>query len=173
MLVDFTFSKQTAQALKKAYDLNWKVPHLVTAPASSIPETLQPVGLEKSQTVVAFRYFMDSSDPAAKTNEKFKKYYEFMAKRVPSADPNDFTNVSAYSTGEALVEIIKRCGNDLSPENIIKQATSGEAFNLSLVLPGVEYRPTPENHGGITHLQPSRIEGGTLRIRWHIDAVIG
>lgn len=160
VLVDFTFSKQTAQAIKKAYDLNWKVPHLVTAPASSIPETLQPVGLEKSQTVVAFRYFMDPSDPAAKTDEKFKKYYEFMAKRVPGADPNDFTNVSAYSTSEALVEIIKRCGKDLSPENIIKQATSGEAFHLSLVLPGVEYRPTPENHGGITHLQPSRIEGG-------------
>ncbi|MBN9006047.1 MAG: ABC transporter substrate-binding protein [Rhizobiales bacterium] len=160
VLVDFTLSKQTAQALKKAYDLKWKAPHLVTAAASSIPETMKPAGLEKSQNVVAFRYFIDPSDPEAKTNPHFKKYYDFLTKRVPGADPDDFTNVSAYTTGEALVEIIKRCGNDLSPQNIIKQATSGEAFKLSLTLPGVEYRPTPENHGGITHLQPSKIVGG-------------
>jgi hypothetical protein len=82
-----------------------------------------------------------------------------MAKRVPGGDPKDFTSVSAYSTAEALVEILKRCGNDLTPENILKQATSGEPILLSLALPGIDYRPTPENHGGILKLQPSRVSG--------------
>ncbi len=107
VLADFTLSKATAQAITKAYALDWKPVHLVTAAASSIPETMKAVGLEKSQNVVAFRYFIDPSDPDAKSNSKFQTYLEFMAKRVPGADPQDFTNVSAYSTAEALVEILE------------------------------------------------------------------
>jgi Periplasmic binding protein len=158
VFADFTLLKATAQAVKKAYDLEWRAVHLVTAAASSIQETMKPVGLEKN--VVAFRYFIDPSDPDAKANPNFKKYLEFIATRVPGADPEDFVNFSAYTTAEALVEILKRCGNDLTLENIIKQTTSGVTIQPSLTLPGVEYRPTPENHGGITNLQPSKIVGG-------------
>jgi branched-chain amino acid transport system substrate-binding protein len=159
VLADFTLSKATAQAITKAYALEWKAVHLVTAAASSIPETMKAAGLEKSQNVVAFRYFIDPADPDARSNPRFQAYLEFMAKRVPSGDPQDFTNVSAYTTAEALVEILKRCGNDLTPENILKQASSGDPILLSLALPGIDYRPTPENHGGILKLQPSRISG--------------
>jgi ABC-type branched-subunit amino acid transport system substrate-binding protein len=159
VFVDFTLAKATAQAIGKAYDLNWKPIHLVTAAASSIPAVMKVAGLEKSQGVVAFRYFIDPADPAAKSNPGFQAYLQFMAKWNPGGDPQDFVNVSAYTTSEALVEILKRCGSDLSADNIIKQATSGAPIKLSLALPGIEYNPTPQDHGGIRQLQPSRVEG--------------
>jgi branched-chain amino acid transport system substrate-binding protein len=159
VLVDFTLAKATAQAISKVYDLHWSPVHLVTAAASSIPAVMKVAGLEKSQGVIAFRYFVDPADPVAKSNPGFQSYLAFMAKWNPGGDPQDFVNVSAYSTAEALVEILRRCGSDLSAENIVKQATSGEPIKLSLALPGIDYAPTPQDHGGIRKLQPSRVEG--------------
>jgi branched-chain amino acid transport system substrate-binding protein len=159
VFVDFTQVKATTQAISKAYDLKWNPVHLVTAPASSIPMVMKIAGLEKSQNVISFRYFIDPTDPDAKANPKIQKYFDFMAKWNPSGDPMDFVNVTAYTNAEALVEILRRCGDDLSKENILKQATNGEPLPLSLMLPGVEYRATPEDHGGIHKLQPSRVTG--------------
>ncbi|CAN5246059.1 ABC transporter substrate-binding protein [soil metagenome] len=159
VLADFTQSKATTQAIGKAYDISWNPVHMVTAPASSVPAVMKVAGLEKSQNVVSFRYFMDPTDPDAATNPGFKTYLAFMAKWAPGADPMDFTNVTAYSDAEALIEVLRRCGNDLSNTNIIKQATNGVAIPLSLTLPGIEYRSTADDHGGIHKLQPSKISG--------------
>jgi branched-chain amino acid transport system substrate-binding protein len=159
VFVDFTQIKATTQAISKAYDLKWNPVHLVTAPASSIPIVMKTAGLEKSQNVVSFRYFVDTTDLETKANPKVKEYFDFMAKWNPQGDPEDFVNVTAYTNAEALVAVVKRCGDDLSKENILKQATNGEPLPLSLLLPGIEYRATPENHGGIHKLQPSRVTG--------------
>jgi branched-chain amino acid transport system substrate-binding protein len=159
VLVHFTQRKATAQAISKVYDLKWNPVQLVTAPSSSIPTVMKVAGLEKSQNVISFTYFVDPGDPGIKKNPGFRKYLEFMAKWDQGADPEDTTNVTAYTAAEALVQILQRCGNDLSSANIMNNATNGEAYHLSLALPGIDYKPTADDHEGIRKLQPSRVTG--------------
>src|SRR6202035_449182 len=123
---DLFFSASTpkfaAQAIKKNAELGWKPVHILDINATSVGAVMQPAGLEASKGVISVNYMKDPADPTWKDDAGLKKYYDFMAKYYPDGDKNSSFNTYGYSTSQMLVQVLKQCGDDLTRENVMKQA---------------------------------------------------
>jgi len=116
--------KQAAQAIKKNYELGWKPVHILDITATSVGAVMQPAGLEASKGVISVNYGKDPADPSWKDDPGMKRYLDFMAKYYPEGDKNSLFNTYGYSTAQLLIHTLKQCGDDLTRENGVKQATS-------------------------------------------------
>ena len=116
--------KQAAQAIKKIAELNWHPVQIVDINATSVGAVLKPAGLEASKGVISVNYGKDPLDPTWKDDAGMKKYFEFMAKYYPDGDKDSNFNTYGYSTAQLLVHVLKQCGDDLTRENVMKQAAS-------------------------------------------------
>ena len=119
-----TTPKQAAQAIRKIYELGWKPVHIVDINASPVSATLQPAGLEASKGVISVQYGKDPADPTWKDDAGLKKYLDFMTKYFPEGDKMNTVNSYGYSTAQLLVQVLKQCGDDLTRENVMRQAAS-------------------------------------------------
>jgi len=141
-----TSPKFAAQAFRKMYELGWNPTKLLISGSSSIPNAIKPAGFEATQGVLTLRYIMLPDDPANLELPAMKEYLAFMAKYLPNENAHDIAPVSGYITAQLLVDILKKCGNDLSRENIIKNANDFQEVQHPLLLPGVKYSATPSDH---------------------------
>src|SRR5712671_1777498 len=114
--------KQAAQAIRKIHEINWKPVHILDINASPVSATLQPAGLEASKGVISVNYGKDPADPTWKDDAGLKKYLDFMTKYFPDGDKMNTVNTYGYSTAQLLVQVLKQCGDDLTRENVMKQA---------------------------------------------------
>ena len=134
---DASTPKFAAQAIKKAADLGWKPVHILDINAISVGAVLQPAGLENSKGVISIIYGKDPLDPTWKDDAGMKKYFAFMAKYYPEGDKDSLFNTYGYSTTQLLIHVLKQCGDDLTRENVMNQATSLKNVKLDLSLPGM------------------------------------
>src|SRR5437763_12676187 len=132
-----TTPKQAAQAIKKIAELAWKPVHILDINATSVGAVMKPAGLEASKGVISVNYGKDPLDPTWKDDAGMKKYFEFMAKYYPDGDKDSSFNSYGYSTAELMAYVLKQCGDDLTRENVMKQATSLKDVELDLALPGI------------------------------------
>ena len=132
-----TTPKQAAQAIKKIHELNWKPVHILDINATSVGAVMKPAGLEASKGVISVNYGKDPLDPTWKDDAGMKKYFEFMAKYYPDGDKDSSFNAYGYSTTQLLIHVLKACGDNLTRENVMKQATS---------LKNVAARPVAARH---------------------------
>jgi branched-chain amino acid transport system substrate-binding protein len=158
-LITAATPKFAAQTIRKVYSLNWKPMHFLTNVAASISAVLEPVGLEKSVGIISAAYAKDPIDPAFKDDAGFKQWREFMRRNMPDADPTDGNYVYGYNITMALVQVLKQCGNDLSRENIMKQAANLRDFEEPGLLPGVKVNTSPTNYHPIRQMQLMRWDG--------------
>jgi ABC-type branched-subunit amino acid transport system substrate-binding protein len=159
-----TTPKQAAQAIKKIHELNWKPVHILDINATSVGAVMKPAGLEASKGVISVNYGKDPLDPTWKDDPGMKKYFEFMAKYYPEGDKDSSFNSYGYMTSQLMIHVLKACGDNLTRENVLKQATSLKNVQLDLLLPGIMVNTTPDDYRVNKQLQMMKFNGE----RWEL-----
>jgi branched-chain amino acid transport system substrate-binding protein len=156
--------KQAAQAIRKIAELGWHPVHILDINASPVSATLQPAGLEASKGIISVNYGKDPADPTWKGDPGLQKYLDFMAKYFPEGDKMNTVNTYGYSTAQLLVQVLKQCGDDLTRENVMKQAASMKNVQLDLALPGMRINTSADDYRVNKQLQMMKFNGE----RWEL-----
>ena len=156
--------KQAAQAIKKIAEVGWHPVQIVDINATSVGAVLQPAGLEASKGLISTNYGKDPSDPQWKDDPGIKHYFDFMAKYYAEGDKNSNFNTYGYSTAQLMVHVLKQCGDDLTRENVIKQATNLKNVELDLSLPGMKANTTENDYRVNKQMQMMKFNGE----RWEL-----
>ncbi|MFO1319363.1 MAG: ABC transporter substrate-binding protein [Burkholderiales bacterium] len=151
--------KFAAQAIRKVADLGWKPLHFVNNVSSSVGAVLTPAGLDKSVGLITALYLKDPTDPQWSKDPGMQRWRDFMAKYMPGADVSDFNHVYGYGAGQLMTAVLKSCGDDLTRENLMKQATSIKDATLDVTLPGIRYNTGPNDYFLVEQLQLARFDG--------------
>ena len=151
--------KQAAQAIKKIAELGWHPVHIIDINASSLSAVLKPAGLDNSKGVISVGYVKDPADPEWKDDEGTRRYLAFMAKYYPDGDKDSNLNVYGYITAQLLAQVLKNCGDDLTRDNVMKQAASLTNVELDLLLPGITVTTTPSDYRVNKQFQMVRFDG--------------
>ncbi len=159
VLFVFATVRPTSQAIRKAYDLGWKPLIFIINNANTVAGTLKPAGLDKSVGVISGTYVKDPFDPQFKDDPGVKAWNVFMDKYLPNADKSDIVNVLSPTIGMMLVQTLKQAGNDLSRDNILKQATNLHGVTAPMLLPGITYNTSPTDYRPLKQLQLVRFDG--------------
>ncbi len=151
--------KYAAQAIRKAFDIGWTPTRYVTDVSVSIAAVLKPAGLDKSKGLITAAYAKDATDAIWKDDPGLKAFADFVAKYGSANDIKDTNAAYGFNMGVLTVEVLKRCGADLSRENIMKQATSIKDLELPMLLPGVRINTAPDNYYPIRTMQLAQFDG--------------
>jgi ABC-type branched-subunit amino acid transport system substrate-binding protein len=164
LLYDASTPKFAAQAIRKVNDLNWNPVHILDINASPVSATLKPAGLDISKGIISTNYGKDPGDPQWKDDAGVKAYFAFMDKYYPEGDKLSTVNTYGYSVAELLVHILRQCGDDLTRENIMRQAASLKGFVGSLALPGMSATTSPTDYRINKQMQMMKFNGE----RWEL-----
>jgi branched-chain amino acid transport system substrate-binding protein len=158
VLFDNTTPKFAAQAIRKVHDVGWNPLHFLMSVATSVSAVLEPAGLEKSQGLVTAAYLKDPTDPQWADDPGYKDWLAFMKQYFPDGNLADSFNVYGYSAAQTLVQALKQCGDDLSRENIMKQAANLD-MELPMLLPGIGVQTSPVDFFPIKRMRLQHFEG--------------
>ncbi len=156
---DFTTTKFGAQAIRKAYDIGWKPLHLVAFLSSSVGAVLRPAGLEKAVGLISSAVAKDPSDPQWRDDPAVKEYLAWAKRWYPEGDPEDWLNVFGYSLAQLMVEVLKRCGDELTRENLLHHATAIKDVQLPMMLSGIKINTGPKDYLPVEQAQLMRFDG--------------
>jgi branched-chain amino acid transport system substrate-binding protein len=156
--------KQAAQAIKKNAEIGWRPVRIVDINATSVGAVMQPAGLEAGKGVISVNYGKDPLDPAWKDDPGMKKYFDFMAKYYPEGDKNSNFNTYGYATTQLLIHVLQQCGDDLTRENVMKQAASLKDVTTDIALPGIKVNTSPTDYRVNKQLQMMKFNGE----RWEL-----
>jgi branched-chain amino acid transport system substrate-binding protein len=159
IFVNIGTPKFAAQAIKKAAEIGWKPLHLLNSVSNSIGGVLQPAGLDNAAGLLTTFYVKDPTDPTWKDDPAIKEWSAFMDKYFPEGDKSSTFSVYGYATAQTLVQVLKQCGDDLTRENVMKQATNLKDFEVGLLLPGIKINTSPTDYYPIEQMQMSRFNG--------------
>ena len=151
--------KAAAQTIRKAYDIGWKPVRYLNYPARSIATTLKPAGLDKSTGLIGGVFGKDPTDARWKDDPGFKEYAAFIAKYMSPAEFTDFNAVNGFGTAATLIQVLKQCGDDLSRENIMRQAANLKDLELPMLLPGIKVNTSADNYYPIRQMQLAAFNG--------------
>ena len=154
-----TTPKFAAQAIRKAYDTGWRPLQLLNLVSASMASVLQPAGLDKSTGVISAVYLKDPSDPEWKSDRATQTFFAWTKKYLPDADPTDLFVAYGYASAHMLVQTLKQCGDDLSRENVMRQATSLKNLEVPMLLPGIQINTSATDFYPIEQLQLQRFDG--------------
>ena len=155
----FTYSKQAAQAIGKMDDLAWKPVTYLHLGAASVGATFKPAGLDKSKGILSAGFMKDVTDPKWADDPDVKTWLAWMKDNLPMADINDSLNVAGYAYAQTLEQVLRQAGDDLTRENIMKQAASLKNFRLGLLLPGSLINTSPTDYRVIRYMKLQRFNG--------------
>jgi branched-chain amino acid transport system substrate-binding protein len=156
---NITIPKFAVQAIKKAHDIGWKPLHLLNNVSASVDVVLKPAGIDASRGLVTALYLKDPTDPQWKDDPGMKEWLAFMQKYYPEGNTKDSFNVYGYTVTQTIVHVLKQCGNDLSRENIMRQAANIKDLALPLLLPGIKINTSPTDYYPIEQEQLARFDG--------------
>jgi branched-chain amino acid transport system substrate-binding protein len=159
VFISITTPKFAAQAIKKLAEIDWHPMHIVSNVSASVGGVLQPAGFENSQGMLSAAYAKDGADPQWDNDPGMKKVFEFLAKYYPDANKLDGSVVYGYGVAQTLVQVLKQCGDDLTRENVMKQAASLKDFETDTLLPGVKINTSAKDFAPISQLKMMRFKG--------------
>jgi branched-chain amino acid transport system substrate-binding protein len=154
-----TIPKFAVQAIKKAHDIGWKPAHFLNNVSSSLATVLKPAGVEASRGLITALYMKEITDPQWQKDKGFQDWVAWMKKYYPEGALDDQSNAFGYTVAQAMVQVLKQCGNDLSRENIMKQATNLKSLEFPLLLPGIKVNTSPTDHAPIEQEQLAKFDG--------------
>jgi ABC-type branched-subunit amino acid transport system substrate-binding protein len=163
-LLYFSTPKFTAQGLRKVKESGWTALQLLASPTNSVKTVLEPAGFENAQGIITTQFTKQAGDPAWANDAEVIEYVEFMKKWVPSDNPGDFVALSGYINVQAIAHAIKQCGDDLTRENLLKQATNLKGQRYKMMLPGVLLNTTPQDYAPYESLRMAKFEGSSWRL---------
>ena len=139
--------------------MGWRPLTLIAFPAVSIGRTFVPAGIEASKGIIASSVFVDPSDPAKRDDPDYRAYAAFMDKYYPEGDKLDGLNVAAFVEGQLVVEVLRRCGNMLTRENVMKQAANLKGVKAAMLMHGVTVNTSPTSYNMFKVVQPVTFNG--------------
>ena len=154
-----TTPKFAAQAIKKMAEIGWKPLHLLNNVSSSIGSVMQPAGYENGQGIISAAYLKDVADPQWVNDPGMKEFLGFLEKDFPEGNKLDGSVIVGYGVAQTLVQVLKQCGDNLTRENVMKQAASLKNFRTEVLLPGVMINTGPDDFAPISQLQLQRFKG--------------
>jgi branched-chain amino acid transport system substrate-binding protein len=150
--------KFAAQAIRKAAELGWKPVHILNVGISSVGAVLQPAGFDNAVGVISATYYKDPTDPKWQNDPGYLAWITWMKKYYPQGDLSDVLNVLSYNFSETIVQVLKQAGDNLTRENIMKQALNLD-FQPSMTLPGIRVKTSPTQYAPVTSMQLQRFDG--------------
>jgi len=159
VFISITTPKFAAQAIKKLAEMNWTPLHIVSNVSASVGGVIKPAGFENAQGILSAAYAKDGADAQWNDDPGMKKFYDFLAKYDPDANKLDGSVVYGYGAAQTLVQVLKQCGDDLTHENVMKQAASLKSFTPDTLLPGVTINTSATDFAPIKQLQMMRFKG--------------
>ena len=159
VLVNMAASKFAAQVIRKMAELDWKPVHLLGVGSSSIDAVLSPAGVENAKGIISASSFKEADDPTWRDDEGMKRWSAFMDGYYPGGDRKSIFTVYGYSAAELLVQVLKQCGDNLSRENVMAQATSLKNVKLDLLLPGLSVNTGPTDYRVVKEFRMMRFTG--------------
>jgi branched-chain amino acid transport system substrate-binding protein len=154
-----TTPKFAAQAIKKMNEIGWKPVHFLNNVSASIGSVMKPAGFENGQGIISSAYLKDTSDPAWKDDAGMKAFDEFLAKHFPEGNRIDGAVIYGYTVAQALVHVLKQCGDDLTRANVMKQAANIKGLELGGMLPGIKANTSATDFAPISQLQLMKFKG--------------
>jgi branched-chain amino acid transport system substrate-binding protein len=151
--------KFAAQAIRAAYDTGWKPVQYVNNVSASIGAVMKPAGVEKAAGIITTAYLKDALDKEWQNDPAMKRFDEWLNKYLPGADRSDLNNMYGYTVARTLEYVLKQCGDNLTRENVMKQAASIRSLALDTLLPGVTISTSPTDYAPIQGMQLQRFNG--------------
>jgi len=164
VFMNFSGPKAAAQGIRKAADLVWKPAHYLNNVSVSVAAVMKPAGFENAQGIITASYLMDATDKQWAGNEEMKTWSAWMDKHVPGANKADANYIYAYAVSFLMCETLKRCGNELTRANLMKQAAGFQKFRVPLLLPGILINTSPTDFYPIQAVQLQRFKGETWEL---------
>jgi branched-chain amino acid transport system substrate-binding protein len=164
VFIDIATPKFAAQAIKKVGEIEWKPLHFLNNVSASVGSVIKPAGYANAQNIISAAYLKDASDPQWNNDPGMKEFYAFLAKDFPSGDRLDQGTVVGYGVSQTLVQVLKQCGDNLTRENIMKQAASLKDFRSGVMLPGIKVNTSATDFAPLSQLQLMRFKGE----RWEL-----
>jgi ABC-type branched-subunit amino acid transport system substrate-binding protein len=157
---NITTPKFAAQAIKKAAEIGWKPTHYLNSVSNAAAAVMVPAGADNGVGIISAFYIKDPSDPQWQSSQEYKDWLAWMQKYNPQGDLKDNFNVYGYTVAQTLVQVLKQAGDNLTRENVMKQAASLD-LNLPMLLPGVNIKTGPDDFYPIEREQLARWDGKT------------
>jgi branched-chain amino acid transport system substrate-binding protein len=159
VFIDIATPKFAAQAIKKLAEIQWKPMHFLNNVSASVGSVIKPAGFENAQDIISAAYLKDASDKQWDNDAGMKEFYAFMTKDFPEGDKLDGGTVVGYGVAQTLVQVLKQCGDNLTRENVMKQAASLKDFRTEVLLPGIKINTGPNDFAPISQLQLMKFKG--------------
>ncbi|MGZ3296407.1 MAG: ABC transporter substrate-binding protein [Xanthobacteraceae bacterium] len=156
--------KGSAQAIRKVGELGWKPKFFLANVSTSVAGVLKPASLEFAKDIISTAYLKDPTDPAWKDDPGVQTWRAFMDKYYPDGDKTNSNNVYGYAAAQTMVQVLKQCGDDLTRENVMKQAASIRNFSSEVMLPGIKVNTGPDDFFPIEQMQLMRFDGEAWRL---------
>ena len=164
VFINITTPKFAAQAIKKNAEIGWKPVHFLNNVSASIGSVIKPAGFENAQDIISSQYLKDPTDAQWKDDAGMKAWNEFLDKYYPEANRADASVIFGYTVAQGLVQVLKQCGDDLTRENVMKQAASLKDLELGGLLPGIKVNTSATDFAPISQLQLMKFKGETWEL---------
>jgi branched-chain amino acid transport system substrate-binding protein len=159
VFVNITTPKFAAQTIKKMAEIDWKPMHFLNNVSSSIGAVMKPAGFEAGQGIISSAYLKDATDAQWKNDAGMKAFDEFLAKYYPEGNRIDSGTIFGYTVAQGLVHVLKNCGDNLTRENVMKQAASINNLELGGLLPGIKVSTSATDFAPLSQLRLQRFKG--------------
>jgi branched-chain amino acid transport system substrate-binding protein len=159
VLLNASTPKFAAQTIRKMAEIGWKPVHLLARPSNSVGSVLKPAGLENATGIPSSSFAKDPTDPAWSDDPGVKAWSTFMDQHFPEGDRNNLYTVLGYGVAQTFVQVIKQCGDDLTRENLMRQAADLKHVEPGMLLPGITVNTSPDDYYPIKQSQMMRFDG--------------
>jgi branched-chain amino acid transport system substrate-binding protein len=159
VFINIATPKFAAQAIKKVAEIGWKPMHFLNNVSASVGSVIKPAGFDNAQDIISAAYLKDASDKQWDSDAGMKEFYAFMTKEFPEGDKLDGGTVVGFGVAQTLVQVLKQCGDNLTRENVMKQAANLKDFRTEVLLPGIMINTSPSDFAPISQLQLMRFKG--------------
>jgi branched-chain amino acid transport system substrate-binding protein len=163
-LIEQSAAKAAAQSIRKVHELNWNPLHIIGGSTASVETVLKPAGLQASIGLVTTQFLKQPGDPAWADDEEVKVYKDLLKTYASSANPDDYSVLVAYMNVNALTLVLRKCGDQLTRENLIRQATSLHGERLPMMLPGITVSTTPDDYTPFRALRIATFDGASWKL---------
>jgi branched-chain amino acid transport system substrate-binding protein len=156
---NITTPKFAAQAIKKVAEVAWKPVHFLNNVSASVGSVIKPAGFENAQDIISSQYLKDPTDAQWKDDPGMKAWNAFLDKYFPDANRADGSVMYGYTVAQTMVHVLKACGDNLTRENVMKQAANIRDLELDGLLPGIKINTSPTDFAPLSQLQLVRFKG--------------
>ena len=164
VFLNISTPKFAVQAIRKAYDLGWRPLQFIDNPAASIAIVMRPAGIEASKGVISAAFVMDPTDPQYRNDPEFLAWVAWMKKYFPGGSLEDPQNVVGYVQAQAMVQVLKQCGDDLTRENVMRQAANLKNYHPAMLLKGINMNTSPTDYQPMEEMALQRFNGERFEV---------